>query len=195
MKKILLMAAFAVATLTANAQYYVGGTLGFSNDKTNNGNTKVTSFTVMPEFGLALNDNLGLGILFGATSETTKVTGSDDVKATTWSVNPYLRYQALEIGKVNVFVDGGVYFQSTSKDNYKAGMALGLNVAPGISYKLSDSFSIVAKANNLLSFGYKKDLVRDVPNAPDADKHINAALNTLNNFSAASLSFGFYYNF
>lgn len=195
MKKILLMAAFAVATLTANAQYYVGGTLGFSNDKTNNGNTKVTSFTVMPEFGLALNDQLGLGILFGATSETTKVTGYDDVKETTWSVNPYLRYQALEIGKVNVFVDGGVYFRSTSKDNYKAGMALGLNVAPGISYKLSDSFSIVAKANNLLSFGYKKDPVRDVPNAGDADKHIDAELNTLNNFSAASLSFGFYYNF
>lgn len=195
MKKILLMAAFAVASLTANAQFYVGGTLGFSNDKTNNGNTKVSSYTVMPEFGTVLNDKFGVGIVFGATSQTTKVTGQPDVKATTWTVNPYLRYQALEIGKVNVFVDGGVYFQSKTRDNYKAGMGLGLNVAPGIAYNLTDNISIVAKANNLFNFGYTKDPVQDIPNAPDADTHVNASLNTLDNFTAANLSFGFYYNF
>ncbi|MBQ7494785.1 MAG: outer membrane beta-barrel protein [Bacteroidaceae bacterium] len=195
MKKILLMAAFAVASLTANAQYYVGGTLGFSNDKTNNGNTKVTSYTVMPEFGTVLNDKFGVGVVLGATSETTKVTGRDDVTLTKWGINPYLRYQALEIGKVNVFVDGGVYFESRTQKNYKAGIGLGLNVAPGIAYKLTDNISIVAKANNLLNFGYKKDPIADIPNAGDADTHVNAGLNTLNNFTAANLSFGFYYNF
>ena len=35
MKKVLLMAAFAVASLAANAQSYVGGTIGFQNNKNN----------------------------------------------------------------------------------------------------------------------------------------------------------------
>ena len=192
------MAAFAVASLTANAQSYIGGTIGFSNSKTEGGVTKVTNFTIAPEFGTALNDQLGVGIAlgFGSNKRTLKeTTGDIDVTTTTFTVNPYLRYHALEIGKVNVFVDGGVYFDYEKTKDYKPGIGVGLNVAPGLAYNLTDKISIVAKANNLLSIGYSKSPVRDTPNAPDAANAFNANVNTLNNFSAASLVFGFYYNF
>lgn len=175
MKKILLMAAFAVATLAANAQSYVGGTLGFT--KLGDAQT----IKVLPEVGTAISDNLGIGIALGYTN----------VKDTynQINVNPYVRYQALQIGQWNIFVDGGVYFNYKKNEGAdKADTQFGLNVAPGLAFKLSDSFSIVAKANNLFCLDFFKAAGAD-------DTKIDANLSTVNNFSFGGLSFGFYYTF
>lgn len=219
MKKVLLMAAFAVASLAANAQAYIGGSLGFSNNKTKTGTTTVTentnpTFTIAPEVGYALNEKWGIGIKLGFTSSNTKsemtaagLTATSEDKTTRLSVNPYVRYQALEIGKFNVFVDGGVYFNMNSRKQtatgvpdteYEPAMGFGLNVTPGVSYKLTDKLSVVATANNLFRFGYTKSMVAKGVNGaptPDAPTSIDANLNTLDNFSLGNLMFGFYYNF
>ena len=172
MKKILLMAAFAIATLAANAQTYVGG--GFNFSKVGDYN----EFGIKPEIGTALSDKWGIGIEFGFSTKK-------DVE-TKIEVNPYVRYQAVQIGKWNIFVDGGVYFNSTKPEGKDAVNTFGLNIAPGLAFNLSDKFSIVAKAGNLFALDFSK---------PADDTKIDLVAGSKNNFTFGGLSFGFYYNF
>lgn len=197
MKKIMMTLAAVCVAATMNAQMYVGGGIGFNNNKSNNGNTTATSFSINPEFGMALNDQLGWGVQLGfETTKNENKVGNETVESTTtkFSVKPYLRYQAFEVGKVNVFVDGGVNFGISSQKDMKPAMDLGLFVTPGIAYNVNDKWSIVAKLNNMFAFGYHKDAVADVDNAPEAPTSINANLST-GGFQLGSLTFGVYYNF
>ena len=61
MKKILLMAAFAVASLTANAQAWIGGSLGFDYEKYKDVDAK-TTFSIAPTVGYNLDEKLALGL-------------------------------------------------------------------------------------------------------------------------------------
>ena len=100
MKKILMsmVALFAAVTMNAQNEMYVGGTLNFQT-KANAANKSV--ITVAPEIGMSLNEQFGVGAVLSYTA-------SQDVY-NEFKINPYLRYNALEIGKVKVFVDGGIY--------------------------------------------------------------------------------------
>ena len=61
MKKILLMAAFAVATLTANAQVWIGGGLGFNYEKPKDVDA-ATIINIAPQVGYVLDEKFGLGL-------------------------------------------------------------------------------------------------------------------------------------
>ncbi len=194
------LVAVAMAT-TMNAQYYVGGNLGFGTrtDKTvANTETTKTNFSINPEFGMALNDQLGIGLelSFGTTSNKTEVTGVGSTKSTTtdFGIKPYVRYQALQWGKANIFVDGGLEFATSSAEGMKADTKLGLFVTPGVAFNVSDKWSIVAKLEDVFTFGYHKEAVADVAGAPDAPSSINLGLGT-GGFTSGSLRFGVYYNF
>ena len=201
MKKILLMAAFAVATLTANAQFYIGGSLGFnsSSDKYNAAPTEITTsaITIAPEVGYTLNEKWGIGLAFDvAFNNNKRETAGTSVEnnSTTIGVKPYARYQALQWGKANIFVDGGINFGMTSRKDWKSSMDLGVFVTPGIAYQISDCISIVGKINNLFAFGFHKDDVPDVAGTPDAPTRINANL-AASGFNVGALSFGVFYTF
>ena len=197
-----LAAAFVAVSMSA--QYYVGGTVNFNNstDKTNPAAERTrTNFRIAPEIGMALDDNLGVGIAISYSSNKTKTENTVATPATsvettisTVGLRPYLRYQVLKFGKANVFVDGGVNFALESQKDCKAGMDLGLYATPGIAYKVSDEWSIVAKLDNMFALGYSKDPIADVPGAPDAPSSINFNAST-GGFNLGGLSFGVYYNF
>lgn len=175
MKKILMSMVALFATVTMNAQVYVGGGVGFQKKG------DAQTFTIAPEVGMSLDEKFGVGLQFGYTNVKDTYTQC--------AVNPYLRYQALEIGKAKVFVDGGAYFNTKKLEGAdKSSNAFGLNVAPGVAFNLTDHISIVAKANNLFVLDFSKE-------AGDDDTRTIVGLNTLNNFSAGDLMFGFYYNF
>ncbi len=199
MKKILLMAAFAVATLSANAQSYVGGTLGFSTSKDKTAGEKTTtSFVVAPEIGTSLNDKWGIGIALGVGYNKQKLEHagvSAETNSTIINVSPYARYQAIKWGRANIFVDGGILFGMEKAKDMKAALDLGLFVTPGVAFNLNEKWSIVAKANNLFTLGFHKDAVADVSGAPDAPTSFKAGINTLESFTLGSLTFGVYYNF
>ena len=197
------LAAVAVAA-TMNAQMYVGGNIGFntSSNKTNPAAEATnTQFTINPEFGYQLDDKLGVGIQLGFTTRNNKTENTTvdpkttvEAKSTTFSIKPYVRYQALTFGKANIFVDGGLNFATTSQEDMKNEMDFGLFVTPGISFNVSEQWSIVAKLNDVFTFGYHKDAIADVAGAPDAPSRINAGLST-GGFNLGSLTFGVYYNF
>lgn len=204
MKKIMMTLAAVAVAATMNAQVYIGGNLGFSTSKDKTDPTDeqtVTGFTIQPEIGYQLDDKFGVGIVLGYTSAKTKHEGniggvaySTDVKSSAFAIKPYLRYQCFTAGNFNVFVDGGLAFQTISRDNMKNEMDFGLFVSPGIAYNVNEKWSIVAHLNNMFTLGYHKDPVADVAGAPDAPTSFNANLAS-GGFNLGSLTFGVYYNF
>ena len=204
MKKILMTLVAAMATVSMSAQYYAGGTLGFSNSKTPGLTTEVTAsrFTIAPEVGMALDEKLGVGIILNYTSTTNKTeyigtaagTPSVETTVTRFGLQPYARYQFLKFGKANIFLDGGVDFAIQSQKDMKAGMDLGLFVAPGIAFDINEQWSIVARINDLFWFGYSKQPVADVAGAPDAPTSLSIGAST-GSFNTGNIAFGVYYKF
>ena len=212
MKKIMMtLAAVAVAaTMNAQSQMYVGGSLGFTSSSEKNvgvlGNgpfdKTVSEFAIAPEIGYNLDDKMSIGLVLGFSTKKTSydykgtATGVsiDDATTTKFALKPYLRYQVLTFGKANIFVDGGLNFGLESQKDMKPAMDLGLFVTPGIAFNVSEKWSIVAKLNDMFAFGYHKDMVPDVNNAPDPDTNISAGLST-GGFNLGSLTFGVFYNF
>lgn len=202
MKKFLMTIAAVFAAVNMNAQYYVGGSLGFStsSDKTNPlAETTVTGFTFSPEVGMALDEKMGVGLAIDFGSRTRKVENttantSTDVTTTSIGLTPYVRYQFFKVAQFNVFLDGGINFDIESTKDMKPAMDLGLFATPGIAYKVNDQWSIVAKLNRMFNFGYHKDAVADVAGAPDAPTSLNANVST-GGFNIGNLTFGVYYNF
>jgi len=221
MKKILMTLVAVFATMTMSAQYYVGGTLGFTSNKTNSTFTTIetttTDFTIAPEIGMALDEKMGVGIAITFNTSSTEDkwtgTGADPVAkrlkptTTTIGLRPYVRYQLMTLGKFNVFADGGINFsidktsevgfKPASTDTYdnKAGMNIGLFVQPGVAFKVNDKLSLVTKLDDMFTLGYRKYQVADLDGAPDADSDFNFRAKTNSLFQLGTLRFGLFYNF
>ena len=221
MKKILMTLATAFVAVSMNAQYYVGGTAGFTSNKDNSSFPSIerttNTLTIAPEFGMALDDKMSVGIAlsYESQSQEDKWTGvgADPVAkrlkptTTTIALRPYVRYQLLTVGKFNVFADGGINFSidKTSEagfkpgtaDTYdnKAGMNLGLFVQPGVSFKINDQWTLVTKFDDMFTLGYNKSQVADLTGAPDPDTDFNFGAKTNTLFQLGTLRFGVFYNF
>lgn len=210
------LAAVAVAA-TMNAQMYIGGNIGYSSNKTNNGTvgtaatqeTTTSGFTFAPEFGMSINDKWGFGVILGVTSnkQEDKLVGaaataaaaagqptSTDATTTRFSIQPYARYKFIKWGKADIFVDGGLNFATTSQKDMKAAMDFGLFVSPGIAYNFNEKWSVAARLTDMFTIGYHKDAVADVDGAPDPATRFNINAGT-GNFVIGNILFGVYYNF
>jgi hypothetical protein len=159
MKKILLLAVVLFASLNANAQFYVGGSVGFGSVKPVGGGDSEFVFRILPEFGYNLNDKWAVGAVLGyqkglpfsgmnigasndnvATSQNVINNLAATSKVETFTISPYARYTAIEWDSVNLFFDGGITFGSV-KDT---GSYFSLGVRPGLAVKLCDEISFVA---------------------------------------------------
>ncbi|HTJ49788.1 MAG TPA: autotransporter outer membrane beta-barrel domain-containing protein [Cyclobacteriaceae bacterium] len=105
MKKIALVTVFALVISTSFAQtqqgrMMVGGSLGFSGhtDKTKNNNTtvttdKYTTFSLAPQFGYFVIDNLAVGAGLDLSAESHKMLYNDSKSVTTTlQFEPFVRY-------------------------------------------------------------------------------------------------------
>ncbi len=178
MKKVFLAAVVALASLTANAQIWVGGSLGvdFTTPDFDDAET-TTTFTVSPEVGYTLSDKWDIAVAINSTFAS-----CDGESATNFSIEPYARYTFAKADKVSFFVDGGFGFGSAeitsegvledSRDEFYIG------VRPGLKVALTDKFAVVAKTGWL---GYQQ--VKDVADSFGFNVNGNA------------LQFGLYYAF
>lgn len=101
MKKLLLAAAFVVASLSANAQVYLGGGVSFHSEDPGEGDTK-TTINLIPELGYKLDDKLSIGVKFGL--EHSK---QGDASSNDYTFEPYVRYTFAKWNKVGVFGEAG----------------------------------------------------------------------------------------
>lgn len=173
MKKIILTAIVAIASLTANAQIWVGGEVGFNYHNNDAIDVSNTTFTVAPEIGYTLNDKWDLAIRIG--DEYSKPDPGDAANA--FFVEPYARYTFYKTGKVGFFIDGGFSIKTGDFDGYVDETMFGVGLRPGVKFAASDKVTFVASFGGL---GYKKV-------ADDSDFGFNVNGNMLH--------FGCYYSF
>ena len=106
MKKIILTALVAVASLSASAQFYVGGALGFQSSKSGEEGAKSQNvFTLSPEIGYDINEKWTVGAdinLQFASGGAGENIGFD----------VYGRYNFLKTGIATLFVELGVGYQA-----------------------------------------------------------------------------------
>ncbi|MBR6203220.1 MAG: outer membrane beta-barrel protein [Bacteroidaceae bacterium] len=208
MKKIILTALVAVASLAANAQIWVGGEVGFSAGKTTVDGDKYGSgakFNLIPEIGYTINDKFDVALAIGISHAN--YNGSDyegtagyeaeegapfglkglDYNRNAFKINPYVRYKFAKAGDFTFFVDGGFsytmihYSNSPEVNGEDNANQWGLGFKPGIAYNLSDKVSLVAHVGELSYNFYKRG---DVKN-----NEFNMGV------SGNNISFGAYVNF
>ena len=137
----------AVFAMTASAQIYVGGQIGFSTSSVNadtEGSSSIsgTSFKILPEVGYKLNDKWAVGIQVGYSQGISAfgtfdvndfrslaknvgsaafdvLSSSDlaDVKLNPFRVAPYVRYTFLKAGNFDFFLEGGVAYTNIKAKN------------------------------------------------------------------------------
>ena len=180
MKKIFMTLVAAFAAMSMNAQVYVGGSFAFEawSSQKLAGDKSETVVKLMPEIGYNLNDEWAIGTVIGYQSD--KFSGVNGVSESAFTISPYARYTFTKLGKVNLFVDGGISFTSASKADWTE---LAIGFEPGLAINLTDNLSFVSHIGFI---GY--DLLN-----PDGDD------NNISKFGLSldgtDISFGLYYNF
>jgi hypothetical protein len=158
MKKFTILAFALFATIGAYAQYnqgrmLVGGSLGFSTqtektkfDGTTRTDGKWTSFSLEPQFGYFIIDNLAVGasLDLGLSKWKDEDDSDDDYSTTSIEFTPTVRYYLPQ----NIFFQGQVGF-GTSKDKYGSGSVdedkyntFSFALAAGYAYFLNDNVAI-----------------------------------------------------
>lgn len=147
MKKLVLVIALALAaSFGAKAQFYVGGAIHFGTDQAVNENGDDTvGLDIAPEFGYFLNDNMAIGASIGYTNMGF---GGGNM----FTIAPYFRYFLLEMGPVNLFLDGQLEVLIFSGGGATQ-TGFGVGVAPGISIPVSDQLSFVGHLGHIGYYG------------------------------------------
>lgn len=183
MKKFLTLAIAFIATLTASTAYaegwYAGGSVGFDRNTTDN----KTQVTIMPEVGYNFTDKVALGAVAGYQHQYDKGNKLDLVR-----VSPYLRYTYLKVGKVDLFVDGGVDvgigYSKAIYGNGGAAVVWGIGLKPGVAFNVNEKFSLVAHVGFA---GYE--------GANHQARKVGAPNRIGIGLDGNDISFGFYYKF
>ena len=141
MKKIVLTMMAAMVAVVMDAQIYVGGSVAFEawSSQKLAGDKSETVFKIMPEIGYNLNSDWAIGTVIGYQSD--KFNGVNGVSESAFTIAPYARYTFANLGKVNLFVDGGLDFTSASKADWNE-IAVGFK--PGLAVNLTDNLSFVS---------------------------------------------------
>ena len=151
MKKIILSAAMMIAAVSfASAQWFVGGSIGYSLDTEDQGNAKVktSNYLLTPQFGYEFNDNWMVGLQFGYEGLNEKYVPEEGDKQTTafrdyFVVNPFARYTAWYVGDFSLAFQGNVEF---GFGNDKA-FDYGLNIVPVLQYDLTPNVMLESSLN------------------------------------------------
>lgn len=189
MKKVIFTLAFVALTMAANAQFILGGQLGFN---TTSGNThyeavapatafdypgyEQTSFTFAPTVSYVLNDKMqvGLSLSYSLNSNTTYGTiaayaadKEDYVKFKTSTIGfaPYFRYYFAQAGNFNFFCEATLGFYITPRDYT---YTFDNTWTPGVDLEVNGSstnilqFSIVPGVNYKFSDKWSADCYIDL---------------------------------
>ena len=170
MKKVFLTLAVVFMAVAANAQAWMGGSFGFNTFKANSDASPIFTYSIAPEIGYHFAEKwdaaVGLGYS-GAYSKDVDHTLLGDVTtistSSKFSIEPYVRYSVVKLGKVGFFVDGGIKYTTGSMKitvngevmvNPENQTTFWAGLQPGVSFAASDKITFAARIG---SFGYLKD--------------------------------------
>lgn len=153
----MMIAVMAVAAISANAQMWVGGNLGFNTEKTKFEDTEFssgTSFEIAPEVGYNLNEKWAVALALGYGHYDAGIVtfaGKEvSVIINTFSIKPYVRYTFVKAGNFSAFCDGVLDYSTTHVNGVENNLnSWGLAVTPGIAYAISPKVSLVAHVGEI----------------------------------------------
>lgn len=207
MKKLLVASAVALFGLSnaqiAKGTLYLSGTVGYSQEESNNGNSKVENFNVLPTVGYFVAPNFAVGLGVGYQTEK-----STDINTTTagafttvntsvekypafvvapfarkyWTLSDKLYFFGqlavpMQFGKAETEVSSvttnGTTTVSTSTSTEAKYTQIGVTVKPGLDYFLNKNWTIEATIGE---FGYNNFK----PKGGEAVNNYNFGLNLAN---------------
>ncbi len=202
MRKILsIVLVSLISTSFCFSQIFVGGSFNITttggSEKTNNVSTdKESTFNLNlnPQVGYFLNPNLAVGtyLVMGLYRKNDNKNPETITTTTTFGLAPFARYYFMEIGQLSLFGEGNIGF-SSSKTKFKSnGVSVdgnkttnfGINVLPGVAYKISEKIEIEAFIGGL-SFSTENS---NLNNNEDKSNSLSLGLST-------NLNIGFIYKF
>ena len=193
MKKVILAALVAVASLSANAQVYLGGKVGFSSFKEDSNTDAVTAFSISPEVGYMFNEKWGVGLAIGfQTKNGTSSYDADNGDVDSYKFNksrsaftlaPYARFVFAKTGIASFFLDGGIGMQFM---NNSRGNVFNIGIKPGVKLSASEKVDFVAQLGGI-GYAWSSKKAYENGNAPKSVFGIGVDNTVLN--------FGVYYNF
>lgn len=173
MKKLLLSVVIALGAMTISAQeagsMWIGGTLGGNYSNPNNGisDRTVMTFSVNPEIGYILTENIGIGLRVGygygrdvsSAEVTTNREITDKTYTRNYSISPFVRTTFLKGSLGAFFVDaGGSIVYSKLKEAYRDSQfpanneegsskmnLYNLGISPGVAVNVLPNFSLIGK--------------------------------------------------
>lgn len=217
MKKVLVSVVAVLAfALTSNAQLWIGGSIGAShtggvekNDPLNGGDdtkyAKTNRVSISPKIGVDLSDKLAVGFAVNySTSTTGKMDKDNKTKTNVAGVTPFLRYTFAEFGKFGILAEVGVPVSyefgkivaggNDTKTNRT--LSYGLDVAPWLTYGVSDNFSLECGLNFMGL--YATHSVETDQNDKDhkwKNNTMGIRANSANLVNVGGLTIGFIYKF
>ncbi|GHT19587.1 hypothetical protein AGMMS4957_04160 [Bacteroidia bacterium] len=157
-KFILIMAVAVLGTVSASAQFYVGGSLGYSTstdeftkELTGFEKTTKTALMVAPDLGFALSEKFEVGLEFGYEFDADKVTkkeGTHDKQESGWEIAPYARYECLSADKFSVWAQVVLGYGVKTEES----TTFSVQFAPVLKYSLSHHIKLISRVN-FLSIG------------------------------------------
>jgi hypothetical protein len=169
--RVLLVAFISLFTISLNAQFFVGGNISFTshNDKTDYGTAspdKSSGYNLnfLPKAGIFLSEKIAVGAALDVYLSGSTTVNNTENRSSTIGISPFLRYYAIKWNKFSVFGQGNVGLDLSTRSVKSGGttthgpktISASLNVYPGLSYDISDKFSLETSFN-IFSLGYYFD--------------------------------------
>ena len=134
---VLFMGLFAAASYAQDKKMFAGVNLGFHS------NDAESAFNLGPRFGYWLNDNAAIvgGVNFGSFT----VKGATDVTTTSFGIDAHYRWGWHQGDNTFFYLAPGFSYGSVKEENEEASTALVIDLTPGVSYMMGDSWSINAE--------------------------------------------------
>ncbi len=193
MKRVIFTLVLVATTiLGANAQWYLGGSLGFKSNSEETNTDPKSGFGVVPEIGYYLNDKFDIGLDFGFSS----FKNQNDKKGSSWAIAPYARYSFFQVGKFETLAKGSVFFGGTDGfmlDNTfydRKFTTFGVEVAPLLTYGLTDKVVLFSQLNFL-----KLNFASITPDGGDAGTSFGLGVDTNDVTNTGNIQIGFVYKF
>ena len=217
MKKIMITAMLVSFAVMTQAQFYLGGELGFGinggKNKPKDGDEvqhpRTTNFSIAPIGAYQFSEKLAIGgrVNFGLTRANNNVgEDGDNLRTETrFSVGVFAQYTCLQVGKFLFLAEGDLGFSlaggkhkigSTSTDLAKTN-TLALRVTPIIAFDLNDKVRLFSRFN-FLSLGISRTSTNQGFSDPDdrrINNHFGLGLNANEITRIGNITIGFLYKF
>jgi hypothetical protein len=212
MKKIALLSfCFCLATLLCKSQYFVGGSINFDSQgghtKTDDTTTKSTgafNYTISPQIGKQLSEkvDIGFALTFGQHYTNNNQNPETKWKSISLGFNPFVRYYIFEISKFSLygqltgimnFTKSKITTEGNSNEIESKVINLGLQLYPGISYRINEKIELMAGIN-LFRFGFYQTFTK-TNDYNESESSFGFGANMDQMFTTGSLTVGAIFRF